>query len=50
MHNKSLGYPMRYAYAQQWIEVALQFELPLSEKELEDWFMDTLQPMFMKEW
>ncbi|XP_050877450.1 uncharacterized protein LOC127081210 [Lathyrus oleraceus] len=33
-------------YAQQWREEASQVELPLAEKELEDWFMDIMKPMF----
>ena len=33
-------------YAQRWREMASQVEPPLAEKELADWFMDTVQPMF----
>ena len=33
-------------YAQRWREVASQVEPPLAEKELADWFMDTVKPMF----
>ncbi|XP_050909209.1 uncharacterized protein LOC127122980 [Lathyrus oleraceus] len=33
-------------YAQCWREMASQVEPPLVEKELADWFMDTVQPMF----
>jgi hypothetical protein len=33
-------------YAQRWREVASQVEPPLAEKELADWFMDTVKPVF----
>ena len=33
-------------YAQRWREVASQVEPPLVEKELADWFMDMVKPMF----
>ncbi|XP_050915746.1 uncharacterized protein LOC127130827 [Lathyrus oleraceus] len=33
-------------YAQRWTQMASQVEPPLAEKELADWFMDTVQPMF----
>lgn len=35
-------------YAQRWREVASQVEPPLVEKELENWFMDTMKPMFYR--
>lgn len=35
-------------YAQQWRKVASQVEPPLAEKELDDWFMDTIKSMFYK--
>lgn len=33
-------------YAQRWREVASQVEPPLTEKELTDWFMDTIHSVF----
>ncbi|XP_050914928.1 uncharacterized protein LOC127129856 [Lathyrus oleraceus] len=35
-------------YAQRWRETASQVEPPLTEKELEDWFVDTVRPNFFE--
>ncbi|XP_050896071.1 uncharacterized protein LOC127102780 [Lathyrus oleraceus] len=35
-------------YAQRWREMASQVEPPLAEKELADWFMDIVQPIFFE--
>lgn len=35
-------------YAQRWRETASQVEPPLTEKELADWFVDTVRPEFFE--
>ncbi|XP_050908600.1 uncharacterized protein LOC127122279 [Lathyrus oleraceus] len=35
-------------YAQRWREIASQVEPPLTEKELADWFVDTVRPEFFE--